>query len=57
MSPTASMMDFVEKNPGTVRVTDGNTTATVEVVNRSPKYLRSERDNSKTDNLLSITRF
>lgn len=54
---TASMVDFVEKNPGTVKVTDGKTTATVEVVNATPKYLRSEKDDSKTDNLVNLTTF
>jgi len=54
---TATMVDFVNKYPGQARVTDGNTTASVEVVNAKPPYLRSEADPSKADNLLSIPRF
>ena len=43
-SPTASMVEFVEKNPGKVKVTDGKSTSTVEVVTSGKsKYLRSER--------------
>lgn len=55
--PVATMVDFINKNPGTIAVTDGKTKAAVEVVNAKPPYIRSEKDASKTDNLLNLPRF
>jgi len=52
------MIDFITKNPGSVKVSDGKTEATVEVVKGPQRtYLRSERDASKSDNLLGIPRY
>ena len=53
----ASMVDFIRKNPGITKVTDGRNTVDVGVWDANPPYLRTYADKNWTDNLLSLPRY
>ena len=48
------MVDYVNKNPDTVYVSEGGYTTLVSVINASPPYLRTEPDSTGKDNLLNL---
>jgi hypothetical protein len=56
-SSTAQIITHLRKSPGSIKVTDGTTTATVEVVEAQPPYIRSIKDGAVSDNLLKVTRY
>lgn len=51
------LVDFLRKNPGQLVVSSKDSTAVVQVVEANPPYLRSTKDTSVSDNLLSVTKY
>jgi hypothetical protein len=56
-STVSAVIDFLRKNPGQIRVSSTSSTATVQVVEATRPYIRSIKDGSVSDNLLTITRY
>ncbi len=58
VNSTSDMVQFIDKG-GDVRVSDGSTTVAVGVVrpDRGQPYLRTFKDKTWTDNLLSVPRY
>ena len=56
-STRTQMVTFLESNPGQAYVTDGTMTASIGVVNATPKYVRTYADGVWTDNLLALPRY
>ena len=56
-STVSAVIDFLRKNPGQMRVSSSNNRATVEVVEATRPYIRSIKDRSVSDNLLTVTRY
>ena len=55
-STVKAMVDFIE-GKGVAKVTDGDRTVDVGVVDADPKYIRTYADRVWTDNLLALPRF
>jgi hypothetical protein len=53
----STMVDFLRKNPGQLVVSSKDSKSVVEVVEATPPYIRSTKDASVSDNLLTITRY
>jgi uncharacterized protein DUF3892 len=52
----SGMVDWIRKG-GDARVTDGNRTIQIGVVNANPPYIRTHADGVWTDNLLALRRY
>ena len=53
----AQMVQWIESRKVNARVTDGQRTVDVLVVNANPKHIRTVADAKWTDNLLALPRF
>ena len=58
-SSLTEIINFIDENPGQLKVSDGETVASVEVVRPrvGNPYIRSQPDSTKTDNLLALPRY
>lgn len=56
-STVAVMVDFIKNKKGTAKVTDGQRTIDVGVVEAQPPYIRTYADRVWTDNLLALPKF
>ena len=54
---TAGMVEYLNKNPGSVKVGSPNGPVHVFVVNADPPYLRTAADAQWTDNLLALPQY